>query len=85
MKTKEGVQQHMVGRRRKAVDGTRGAPTAWQEEVSSTLQKWWIARINLRPVFFALSENSLDISKHVDDPLECDRQEDLEWFKNSCL
>ena len=36
---KEGVLQLMVGRLRKALYGTRDAPMAWQEELSSSLHR----------------------------------------------
>ena len=73
----------MVGRRRKALYGTRDAPMAWREELLSSLQKWGFTRSLLLLALFTQPEKMFDVVVQVDDMLGCGQENDLECLRNT--
>ena len=65
----EDHQEGFVGRLRKALYGTRGAPKLWQKELTKTLSEFGYRPSKLLPGVYSHSENGSWIVAHVDDLL----------------
>ena len=69
-----------VGRLRKAMYGTRGAPRVWQKRVKKAMLPLGFIMSGIHPCIYYHPVRDMFVVTHVDDFLVSGNREDLRWF-----